>query len=327
MSDYGRRVTQRTVLRPATVLLDVVTGELLPTGPWSSRTGASRPSWPPHDAAGRGCRRRCWTSRAHAAARADRLPRAPRRRARRRVTATPSCSPAARAQEALTGVRNARRHAAGRLHHRARRRHLPRVRRRRAARRDRRRLGRGPADVRRRRLRHLLRRRRRHHRPGAGRRRRWSRASCGSGWPTRSTRCAGGAAGAARRRRPGQGDRHRRGDDRRRRTPARRSSPRTRSGPPSRRPRCYGADVAAHAHGAEGIKRAVRAGVRSIEHGSLMDDEGVELMAEHGTYLVADIYCGDYIAETRPAPRAGRPTSCARTTRPRRRSARASRSA
>lgn len=60
----------------------------------------------------------------------------------------------------------------------------------------------------------------------------------------------------------------------------------------------YGADVAAHAHGAEGIKRAVRAGVRSIEHGSLMDDEAVALMAEHGTYLVADIYCGDYIDET-----------------------------
>ncbi|TMK59467.1 MAG: hypothetical protein E6G54_06610, partial [Actinobacteria bacterium] len=47
--------------------------------------------------------------------------------------------------------------------------------------------------------------------------------------------------------------------------------------------------VAAHAHGAEGIKRAVRAGVRSIEHGSLMDDEAIELMAEHGTYLVADM--------------------------------------
>ena len=59
----------------------------------------------------------------------------------------------------------------------------------------------------------------------------------------------------------------------------------------------YGADVAAHAHGAEGIKRAVRAGVRSIEHGSLIDDEGIELMAAAGTYLVADVYCGDYIAE------------------------------
>ncbi len=60
----------------------------------------------------------------------------------------------------------------------------------------------------------------------------------------------------------------------------------------------YGVDVAAHAHGAEGIKRAVRAGVRSIEHGSIMDDEGVELMAARGTFLVADVYDGTYIAET-----------------------------
>ncbi|HKU60856.1 MAG TPA: amidohydrolase family protein [Gemmatimonadales bacterium] len=58
----------------------------------------------------------------------------------------------------------------------------------------------------------------------------------------------------------------------------------------------YGTDVAAHAHGAEGIKRAVRAGVRSIEHGSLMDDEAIALMKERGTWLVADIYNGDYIA-------------------------------
>jgi imidazolonepropionase-like amidohydrolase len=59
-----------------------------------------------------------------------------------------------------------------------------------------------------------------------------------------------------------------------------------------------GADVAAHAHGAEGIKRAVRGGVRSIEHGSLMDDESIEMMAAAGTFLVADVYDGDYIAET-----------------------------
>jgi imidazolonepropionase-like amidohydrolase len=59
----------------------------------------------------------------------------------------------------------------------------------------------------------------------------------------------------------------------------------------------YGAFVAAHAHGSEGIKRAVRAGVRSIEHGSLIDDEGIALMAERGTYLVADVYNGDFIAE------------------------------
>ncbi|MFL5534884.1 MAG: amidohydrolase family protein [Gemmatimonadales bacterium] len=56
----------------------------------------------------------------------------------------------------------------------------------------------------------------------------------------------------------------------------------------------YGTFVAAHAHGAEGIKRAVRAGVRSIEHGSLMDDEVIALMKQRGTWLVADIWNGDY---------------------------------
>ena len=57
----------------------------------------------------------------------------------------------------------------------------------------------------------------------------------------------------------------------------------------------WGRKVAAHAHGAEAIKRAVRAGVASIEHGSLIDDEGIRLMKERGTYLVADIYSDDYI--------------------------------
>ncbi|HWA16073.1 MAG TPA: amidohydrolase family protein, partial [Gemmatimonadales bacterium] len=57
----------------------------------------------------------------------------------------------------------------------------------------------------------------------------------------------------------------------------------------------YGSFVAAHAHGAEGIKRAARAGVRSIEHGSLADDEALQIMKERGTWLVADIYNGDYI--------------------------------
>jgi imidazolonepropionase-like amidohydrolase len=61
-----------------------------------------------------------------------------------------------------------------------------------------------------------------------------------------------------------------------------------------------GTFVAAHAHGAEGIKRAVRAGVRSIEHGSLMDDEAIALMAERGTYLVADMFDGDWILEEGP---------------------------
>lgn len=57
----------------------------------------------------------------------------------------------------------------------------------------------------------------------------------------------------------------------------------------------YGTFVAAHAHGAEGIKRAARAGVRSIEHGSLADDEALQIMKAQGTWLVADIYNGDFI--------------------------------
>jgi imidazolonepropionase-like amidohydrolase len=61
-----------------------------------------------------------------------------------------------------------------------------------------------------------------------------------------------------------------------------------------------GTHVAAHAHGTEGIKRAVRAGVRSIEHGSMLDDEAIQLMVEHGTYLVADIYNGEHINEIGP---------------------------
>lgn len=59
----------------------------------------------------------------------------------------------------------------------------------------------------------------------------------------------------------------------------------------------YGTVVAAHAHGAEGIKRATRAGVRSIEHGSFADDEALALMAERGTYLVADVWAGDWMEE------------------------------
>jgi imidazolonepropionase-like amidohydrolase len=57
----------------------------------------------------------------------------------------------------------------------------------------------------------------------------------------------------------------------------------------------WGRKVAAHAHGTEGIKRAVQAGVASIEHGSLIDDEGIRLMKERGTVLVADVYNDDYI--------------------------------
>ncbi len=57
----------------------------------------------------------------------------------------------------------------------------------------------------------------------------------------------------------------------------------------------WGKRVAAHAHGAEAIKMAIEAGVSSVEHGSLIDDEGIALMKQHGTYLVADVYNDDYI--------------------------------
>ena len=58
-----------------------------------------------------------------------------------------------------------------------------------------------------------------------------------------------------------------------------------------------GLKVAAHAHSADGIKNAVRAGVASIEHGTYLDDEGIRLMKEHGTYLVADIYDAEWIRQ------------------------------
>lgn len=57
----------------------------------------------------------------------------------------------------------------------------------------------------------------------------------------------------------------------------------------------WGKKVAAHAHGTEGIKMAVRAGVASIEHGSLLDDEGIALMKQHGTYLVPTVIAGDAV--------------------------------
>jgi imidazolonepropionase-like amidohydrolase len=55
--------------------------------------------------------------------------------------------------------------------------------------------------------------------------------------------------------------------------------------------------VAAHAHATEGIRQAVAAGVRSIEHGTFIDDEGIRMMAEKGTFLVPTIYVGDYYTE------------------------------
>ena len=59
-----------------------------------------------------------------------------------------------------------------------------------------------------------------------------------------------------------------------------------------------GKKVMAHAEGAEGIKAAVRAGVDSIEHGTVMDEEGARLMEQHGTWLVPTLYCFQHDMET-----------------------------
>jgi imidazolonepropionase-like amidohydrolase len=59
--------------------------------------------------------------------------------------------------------------------------------------------------------------------------------------------------------------------------------------------RDYGFKVAAHAHGAEGIKRAVRGGVDSIEHGTFMDDEAIKLMKERGTFYVPTLSAGEWV--------------------------------
>lgn len=61
--------------------------------------------------------------------------------------------------------------------------------------------------------------------------------------------------------------------------------------------RDYGMTTAAHAHGAEGMKRAVLAGITSIEHGTLMTEEVMDLMKEKGTYYVPTISAGKFVAE------------------------------
>jgi imidazolonepropionase-like amidohydrolase len=66
--------------------------------------------------------------------------------------------------------------------------------------------------------------------------------------------------------------------------------------------RDYGFKVAAHAHGAEGIKRAVRAGVDSIEHGTFMDDEGMKLMKEHGTFYVPTLSAARWVYDQAQDP-------------------------
>jgi imidazolonepropionase-like amidohydrolase len=60
--------------------------------------------------------------------------------------------------------------------------------------------------------------------------------------------------------------------------------------------------VAAHAHGAEGIKRAVRNGIDSIEHGTFLDDEGIRLMKEKGTHYVPTISAGRWVYDQAQDP-------------------------
>ncbi len=64
----------------------------------------------------------------------------------------------------------------------------------------------------------------------------------------------------------------------------------------------YGMTTAAHAHGIEGMQRAIKGGISSIEHGTLMDNETMELMKKHGTYLVATISAGKYVVEKAKIP-------------------------
>jgi imidazolonepropionase-like amidohydrolase len=64
----------------------------------------------------------------------------------------------------------------------------------------------------------------------------------------------------------------------------------------------YGFRVAAHAHGTEGIKRALRAGVDSIEHGTYMDDEAIALFKKHGAWYVPTLAAGRYVAEKSKEP-------------------------
>jgi imidazolonepropionase-like amidohydrolase len=65
-----------------------------------------------------------------------------------------------------------------------------------------------------------------------------------------------------------------------------------------------GVPVAAHAHSAAGIRAAIDAGVRSIEHGTFVDDEGIGLMAKKGVYLVPTLYVGDYYLAEQPGSEA-----------------------
>lgn len=64
----------------------------------------------------------------------------------------------------------------------------------------------------------------------------------------------------------------------------------------------YGMTTAAHAHGVEGMQRAIIAGINSIEHGTYMDEETMDLMIKHGTYYVPTILAGNFVAAKAKIP-------------------------
>jgi len=64
----------------------------------------------------------------------------------------------------------------------------------------------------------------------------------------------------------------------------------------------YGMVTAAHAHGVEGMRRAILGGINSIEHGSYMNEEIMDLMIKHGTYYVPTILAGNFVAEKAKIP-------------------------
>ena len=65
----------------------------------------------------------------------------------------------------------------------------------------------------------------------------------------------------------------------------------------------WGKHVAAHLHGTAGIKAGIRAGVHTVDHGSMMDDEAVELLRTHHAYFVPTLYTSESIAREPERPR------------------------
>ena len=221
------------------------------------------------------------------AARPRRLPHAPRR-ARGRQLDPMYRSNGPRRRSASRIHPQCARHAAGRLHHGARRRRLPRLQRRRHARRHRARHHHRSAHVRRGRVHHHQRGRRRDDRAVAPDIQlpwdlRYGEAN--SPWEVRQKIRELAHRGADHIKVLSTGAVLTHG-----------SNPKSIEFTPEELRAAveeaanFGLRVEAHAHAAEGIKNAIRAGVASVEHATLIDDEGIALAKQHGTYLDMDIY-------------------------------------